>query len=66
MDLVFSLKLPLAIMFNLKIYVSFWKKFTLSLSYTKHGWAHGSHTVYSVIHGITGTSIGLQPHIGTN
>ena len=25
-----------------------------------HGWAHGSNTVYSVIHGLTGTSIELQ------
>ena len=34
---------------------------TLRLSHTKHVWAHGSHTVNSVIHGLTGTSIGLQP-----
>ena len=35
-------------------------KFTciiLSLSHTEHGWAHGSSTVYSIIHGLTGTSI---------
>ena len=30
-------------------------------SHTEHGWAHGSNTVYSVIHGLTGTSIELQP-----
>ena len=33
----------------------------LSLSYTEHGWANGSNTVYLVIHGLTGTSIELQP-----
>ena len=31
-------------------------------SHTEHGWAHGSNTVYSVIHGLTGTSIELQPY----
>ena len=31
---------------------------------TEHGWAHGSNTVYSVIHGLTGTSIELQPCLG--
>ena len=31
----------------------------LSLSDIEHGWAHGSNTVYSVIHGLTGTSIEL-------
>ena len=38
----------------------------LSLSGTEHGWAHGSNTVYSVIHvhGSTGTSIELQPCLG--
>jgi hypothetical protein len=36
----------------------------LSLSHTEHGWAHGSNTVYSVIHGLTGTSIELQPCLG--
>ena len=36
----------------------------LSLSHTEHGWAHGSDTVYSVIHGSTGTSIELQPCLG--
>ena len=36
----------------------------LSLSDTEHGWAHGSNTVYSVIHGLTGTSIELQPCLG--
>ena len=36
----------------------------LSLSDTEHGWAHGSNTVYSVIHGSTGTSIELQPCLG--
>ena len=34
---------------------------TLRPSHTEHGWAHGSNTVYSVIHGLTGTSIELQP-----
>jgi len=34
------------------------------LFHTEHGWAHGSHTVYSVIEGLTGTSIGLQPCLG--
>ena len=29
----------------------------ISLSHTEHGGAHGSNTVYSVIHGLTGTSI---------
>ena len=37
---------------------------TLSLSDTELGWAHGSNTVYLVIHGLTGTSIELQPCIG--
>ena len=32
----------------------------LSLSHKEHGWAHGSNTVYSVIHDLTGTSIELQ------
>ena len=36
----------------------------LRLSHTEHGWAHGSNTVYSVIHGLTGTSIELQPCLG--
>ena len=35
-----------------------------SLSDTEHGWAHGSNTVYTVIHGLTGTSIELQPCLG--
>ena len=38
----------------------------ISLSHTEHGWAHGSNTVYSVIHGLTGTSIELQPCLGMN
>ena len=37
----------------------------LSLSDTEHGWAHSSNTVYSVIHWLTGTSIELQPCLGT-
>ena len=37
---------------------------SLSLSHTEHGWAHGSNTVYSIIHGLTGTSIELQPCLG--
>ena len=36
----------------------------LSLSDTEHGWAHGSNTVYSVIHGLTGKSIELQLCLG--
>ena len=36
----------------------------LSLSDTEHGWVHGSNTVYSVIHGLAGTSIELQPCLG--
>ena len=36
----------------------------LSLSDTEHCWAHGSNMVYSVIHGLTGTSIELQPCLG--
>ena len=36
----------------------------ISLSDTENGWAHGSNTVYSVIHGLTGTSIELQPCLG--
>ena len=36
----------------------------LSLSDTEYGWAHGSNTVYLVIHGMTGTSIELQPCLG--
>ena len=36
----------------------------LRLSDTEHGWAHGSNTEYSVIHGLTGTSIELQPCLG--
>ena len=39
-------------------------KYHLSLSHTEYGWAHGSYTVYSVIHGLTGTSIELQPCLG--
>jgi len=35
-----------------------------SLSNTKHCWAHGSHTVYLVIHGLTGTRIRLEPSLG--
>jgi len=35
-----------------------------SLSQTEHGWAHGTHSVYSVIHGMSGTSIGFQPCLG--
>ena len=35
--------------------------FCLRPSHTEHGWAHGSNTVYSVIHGLNGTSIELQP-----
>ena len=35
--------------------------FPLRPSHTEHSWAHGSSTVYSVIHGLTGTSIELQP-----
>ena len=30
----------------------------------EHGWAHGSNTVYSFIHGLTGTSYELQPCLG--
>ena len=36
----------------------------LSLSDTEHGRAHGSNTVYSVIHRLTGTSIELKPCLG--
>ena len=36
----------------------------LSLSHTEHGWAHVSNMVYSVIHGLTGTSIELKPCLG--
>jgi hypothetical protein len=36
----------------------------LSLSQTEHGWAHSSNTVYSVIQGLTGTSIEIQPCLG--
>ena len=36
----------------------------LSLSDTEHGLVHGSNTVYSVIHGLTGTSIELQLSLG--
>ena len=38
----------------------------LSQSHTKHGWAHNSHTVNSVIYGLTRTSIGLQPYHDTS
>ena len=38
----------------------------LGLSDTEHGWEHGPNTVYSVIHGLTGTSIELQPCLGTS
>ena len=38
--------------------------FTFSLSHIEHGWAHGSNTVYLVIHGLTGTSNELQPCLG--
>ena len=34
------------------------------MSDTEHGWAHGSNTVYSVIHGLTGTGIELHPCLG--
>ena len=37
----------------------------ISLSHTEHGWAHGSNTVYSVINGLSGTSVELQPCLGT-
>ena len=40
--------------------------FLLSPSDTEHGWAHGSNTVYSVINGLTGTSIELQPCLGVS
>ena len=36
----------------------------LSLSDTEHGWPHGSNTVYSVLHGLTDTSIELKPCLG--
>ena len=36
----------------------------LSLSDTERGQAHGYNTVYSGIHGLTGTSIELQPCLG--
>ena len=36
----------------------------LSLSDTEHGGSHGFYTVFSVIHGLTGTSIELQPCLG--
>ena len=42
---------------------SFWKYVMFSV-YTEHGWAHGSNTVYSVKHGVTGTSIEPQPCLG--
>ena len=38
--------------------------YNLSLSDTEHGWAHGSYTVYPVIHRFTCTSIELQPCLG--
>ena len=38
----------------------------LRLSHTEHGWTHGSNTEYSVIHGLTGTSIELQPCLGVS
>ena len=43
-----------------------WFKVTppLSLSHTALGLARGSNTVYSVIHGLTGTSNELQPCVG--
>jgi hypothetical protein len=37
---------------------------SLSSSHTEHGWAHGFHMVNSVIHGLTGTSLELQPCLG--
>ena len=33
----------------------------LSLSHAEYSWAHCSNTVYSVIHGLIGTNIELQP-----
>ena len=36
----------------------------LSLSDTENGWAHGSNTVYSVIHGLIGTNIEFQLCLG--
>ena len=36
------------------------------MSDTERGWAHGSNTVYSVKHGLTGTSSELQPCLGVS
>ena len=36
----------------------------LKPSDTEHGWTHDSNTVYSVIHGLAGTSIEPQPCLG--
>ena len=47
-----------------KIEISLNSICSLSLFHTEHGWAHGSITVYSVVHGLTGTSIELQPCLG--
>ena len=38
--------------------------FKFGVKPVSHCWAHGSNTVYSVIHGLTGTSIELQPCLG--
>ena len=40
------------------------QNFSLSLSHKEHGWAHAFNTIYSVIHGLTGSSIELQPCLG--
>jgi len=41
-------------------------KFIERTNALKHGWEHGSYTVYSVIHGLTDTSNGLQPFLDTS
>ena len=39
-------------------------RINLVLSHKEHGSEHGSNTLYSIIHGLTGTSIELQPCLG--
>ena len=46
------------------VVLMFYALLKLKVSPTKHGWAHGFNTVYSVIHGLSGTSFELQPCLG--
>ena len=64
-DLFKSLRNMIRVLNCLYLDQDHWSISVLSLSDTEHGWAHGSNTVYSVIHGLPGMSIELQPCLGT-